>query len=149
MCPTAGPRELKRAIVSSLRDNVPIELDAPTVRTHGESAGDANAAPDLLAVDLSVVAGRGHDDDALLNERLRGQRERVVLEESSSGCGAERQVHDADAVRGAVVGQPVERRDDVRDCAVALVVQHLDDDELRARRGSRHLHRRSPCRARR
>src|SRR5689334_24505172 len=39
--PTAGPRELKAAIWSSFRDIVPNELEAPTVMTHGASAGDA------------------------------------------------------------------------------------------------------------
>ena len=35
-----GPRELKPAMVSSLRLVVPSVLDAPTVRTHGALPGD-------------------------------------------------------------------------------------------------------------
>src|SRR5439155_17758446 len=43
-----GPRELKRAIASSLRVSVPCVLDAPTVSTHGAFAGDEIAPQTLL-----------------------------------------------------------------------------------------------------
>jgi hypothetical protein len=38
---SVGPDELKAAIVSSVRVNVPIVLEAPTVRTHGALPGAA------------------------------------------------------------------------------------------------------------
>src|SRR5439155_1368797 len=53
-CPAAsirvGPLELKPATSSSLRVNVPIVLDAPTVMTHGAFAGDVTAPQTLCAL---------------------------------------------------------------------------------------------------
>ena len=64
---------------------------------------------------------------------LRGQRQRI-LEVRLGDRRAHRHVHDADVVRALVADRPLERQDDVADDPLALRVEHLQADDVRARR---------------
>jgi hypothetical protein len=96
----------------------------------GLDARRVEAAVDLAAVAVfTLVAGRGHDDDAGFDEATRGAAERV---EAVGGDGrrAEAQVDDADVVLRAVGVEPFERLKDAGDCADALRVEHTQVQDV-------------------
>ena len=81
---------------------------------------------------LAEVAGRGHDDDARVDDALGRERQRVGLVRLRDRR-ANREVDDADVVGVAVRDDPVERRDDVADVAAAMIVEDLQADQVRRR----------------
>ena len=77
-----GPDELKPAIVSSYRVSVPFVLEAPTVSTHGAFAGAVIPPYWSSRRVLAEVAGRAHDNDAAIGQRLGGERQGSVQSDS-------------------------------------------------------------------
>ena len=114
------------------------------VGTHRQHPGrvarsrDAAVLRLLLVVDrlLPQVAGGSDDDDAGVDRALGGERQRVGLVRLGDAC-AHRDVDDADVVRHAVRDGPLEGGDDVADDAAAVLVEHLQADEVRRRRDAR------------
>ncbi len=89
--------------------------------------------PDLL---LPQVASRGDDNDAGIDGALGGESQGIGF----VGLGdarAHRQVDDANVVRHAVCDGPFERGDDVADDAAAMLIEHLQADQVRRGRDAR------------
>ena len=121
-------------MVSSWRRTVPLVLEAPTVITHGALPGDPiapycgwplAALPRLPAAATTTMPAS--------TARLAASVSGSVLYDSVTR-GAEREVDDADVERVLVGDRVVDRRDDGADRAVALRVERLQRDDVRARR---------------
>ncbi len=97
--------------------------------------------PAVLRLALRIhpeVAGRGDDDNPLIDETLRGARQRIGPVGLRDG-GSSGEIDDADVVGAGVSGHPLERGNDRADGALAVLVEHLQRDERRARRHARLL----------
>ena len=114
------------------------------VGTHRQHPGrvargrDAAVLRLLLVVDrlLPQVAGGGDDDDAGVDRALGREGQRIGFIRLGDAC-AHRQVDDADVVRHAVGDGPLEGGDDVADDAAAVLIEHLQADQVRRRRDAR------------
>ena len=100
--------------------------------------GDTGKSQVALIVD-AVVAGRGHDDDARLRRPLHGLHERIARGRFVNRM-AERQVDDVDAEESLVRNRELNRADDVAGLAAAVLVEHLQPDELHRRGDALVLH---------
>ena len=89
----------------------------------------------LLEADRSLaeVARRGDDHDAGIDRTLGGECQRIGLVRLGD-ARAHREVDDADVVRHAVGDRPLEGGDDVADDAGAVLIEHLQADDVRRRR---------------
>ena len=113
---------------------MPLWLDAPTVITHGALPGARDAAVLRLAVGVPTeIARRRDDDDPRFDGALGRERQRIGVVRLVD-AGGDRQVDDADVERVLVRDRVVDRGDDVADVALAVAVEHFQDDERRARR---------------
>ena len=128
-----GPRELNSATMSSPRDTVPWWLEAPTVSTHGALPGDVMPPYSgfVLGV-LTDVAGRGHHHDAGVHGPLGRLRQRVGVVRLVD-ARAHRQIDHPDTQGRPVGDRVVDRVDHAADETEAVIVQHLERDEVRPR----------------
>ena len=75
------------------------------------------------------VAGRGHDDDALAHEALRGEHERIRSRRFENRV-AQRKVDDPDVVGLVIRTHPLERGNHVAGLAAAVTIEHLQGDDV-------------------
>src|SRR6185369_1974724 len=86
----------------------------------------------LAGTVLSVVAGRGYNDDSLVHESADSNAHRIVFVRVNCRH-ADAEIYYADVVRRSIRHQPVERGENVRHRAGALGVQDAEVDDLCAR----------------
>ena len=121
-----GPRLEKSASLS-------LSSTAPTVSAAAALPGE----PTVVLAQLALVAGGDREEDALLGGELVDRRlHRVDL---GGVAAAEAEVDDV----GALLGGPLHAGDDAGVVAVAVVVEHLAVEELRAGRDALVLARRT------
>ena len=84
---------------------------------------------DLAVRLLAKVAGGRDNDDAGVDRALGGQRQRIG-QVRLGHLRANREVDDADVVRDAVRNRPLEGSNDVADDAAAILIEHLQADDV-------------------
>ena len=125
----AARARIRHAIVGEIRRALRVERADADRRRRVARHADAAVAGSPGRGDAALVAGRGHDRDALARQALDRLHQRVG-EDRFEHRVAERDVDDLDLVGLVVARDPLERVDHVAGVARAVVAEHAQRDDV-------------------